>query len=228
MRRYDFTLTLITIGLLVALGAVCIYGTAYSFGAAQADREWTNTPVYGAYLSQMNGLAAPLLVGLVVLLGLCVPRRLFARTSLAAVSAGLLITSVLLSALISPRAGLGFLLGSGVALQYVVVLLTLARSSRLVFAREGLLVQLGSGLLHLGLVAFLLDLILIAHPWLHLAIFWLSAALIVVGMGLSFYAPELKRAFGRAEGEQAEEPARVKPARRRPKVTRPETEPAQT
>lgn len=204
IRTYDFLLVLITVGLLLGLGLVSIYGTTFTFLAAAQDREWTQTPLYATYLAQMNSFSAPILLGLVLILGLCIPRRLFERTTLWVVSATMLLLSGAAALALGARVGLAVLFGVAMVLQYVVVVMVLMQSPGLVFHREGLLVQLGSALLHLGLVVLLTDLLLIDNPALHLLIFWIAAAFITAGTALSFYAGEIRQlAGGRApEGKK--------------------------
>ena len=80
--------------------------------------------------------------------------------------------------------------------QAAVVIGTVIGSKSLNFQTEGFYSQLGSGLLHLGTVLFLYDvLILSVSDISHALVFWSATALITLGMILSFYQKEWSSLF---------------------------------
>lgn len=197
MRNYDYILVIITIVLLAALGVVFLYGTAYSYFKTTADREWTATPAYATYLDFMNKLALPFALGLTLVLGLCIPKRIVPHHILLQLTAVLVFLALLFFWLMGARAGLGFLLITALLIQVSVILMILAGHQGLKFEYQGFLVQLGSASLHLGLIIFVLDLILLQTSPLHIAVFWVATFLITVGSICSFYSEELSRLLRR-------------------------------
>lgn len=193
-RRYDFYLIVATVALLLALGALCVYGTAYSFLASQADRQWTQTPAYEDYLFRMNSLAYPLVAGIILVMGLCIPKRIIPTRHLLPAAGALLALAAAVAALAGIAAGLTALMAVSLAVQAAVAVLTAVRHERLVFERPGHAVQLGSALLHLGFVVFAFDLAVLDESSLHLAVFWVACAMMTAGVVLAFYSEELFRA----------------------------------
>ncbi len=192
-RRYDFALILATVALLLALGALCVYGTLYSFLASRADQEWTSSAAYELYLGRMNSLAYPLVAGLVLVMGMCVPKRLIPYRLLPA-GAAVLALAALVAAAAGPRASLAAVMLVSLAVQAAVAVLAIARHARLFFEREGHLARLGSALLHLGFVLFALDLAALNESPLHITLFWAAALLMTAGTALAFYSEEISRA----------------------------------
>lgn len=188
---YDYVLALATILILAALSAVFIYGTIESWNNSISDPDWTRGWLYADYLDRMNAYAYPFVVALVLALCMCIPKRFIPRTYLLQSSIVILALSAMVGILWGFAWGLGFLLMVSALMQLVVVVLTGARTGTLVFEREGALVQLGSALLHLGFVVFVLDLVLVADIQRHLGIFWLATALITIGTVMSFYSKEI-------------------------------------
>jgi hypothetical protein len=197
MRSYDYVLAIISIVLLATIGVVSLYGTGFSWLSSLRSPEWTQTFLYSQYLDNMNRTAAPFVLALVIVLGLCIPKRLFSRRRMLLVSAAMVAASLVIALVFEPLWGLGFLLAVGTVIQTVVVILTIFRVGSLRFEREGFLASLGSGLLHLGFVVFLFDFILLQGFSSHIAIFWVSAVLISLGSLLSFYSSEISRLFSR-------------------------------
>lgn len=188
---YDFALALATIIILVLLSAVSIYGTIESWINSANDPRWTSGWLYVDYLQRMNIYAYPLVVALVIALCMCIPKRFVARTYLLQSSLGVLALSILVGIVWGFTLGLGILLIMSAIIQFAVVVMVLTRSKTLVFEREGVMVQFGSALLHLGFVIFVLDLVLIRDMQNHLNVFWLSTALITLGSVFSFYSREV-------------------------------------
>lgn len=201
---YDLALVLATVVLLLALAILSAYGTVYSFLASRANPEWAGTAAYLDYLSRMNSLAYPLVAGLVLTMALCIPKRIIPRRHLVRVAVAIALVSASLAVTTGVRAGLLFLLVLSLGLQGAVVALTLARHRGLVFQREGLSARVGSGLLHLGFVAFVLFVVLFEGPGerpdalerLALPTFWAAAIMMLTGTFLAFYADRLPRPGG--------------------------------
>ena len=190
---WDFTLMVGTLLLLAALSVQSIVGTGYAWWAERTIANWEQTG-YAAYVALMNAIAAPLVVGLVVVIGLCVPKRLLSRTALLVVSVALLLVGFGTAAVTgSLTAGLTAYLVCASALQLAVVVLTLVGARALHYVTEGRLVKVGSGLLHMGFPLFALVVVALqASPWM-LPVFYGSAALIMGGTVLSFYAGSFVR-----------------------------------
>jgi hypothetical protein len=191
---WDFALMVATLVLLALLGAQSIIGTGYAWWAERSIPGWEQTG-YAGYVAVMNVIAAPLVIGLVVVLGLCVPKRILSRYWLIGVSAALVAAGVVgWLATGSLTTGLAVYLVLASILQLVVVLMTfLGAGAKVTYLTEGRLVKTGSGLLHMGFLLFALVVAALQQsPWM-LLVFWLSALCIVVGTLLSFYAAKLVR-----------------------------------
>lgn len=199
---YDFVLAVATIVILVGLSAVSIYGTIESWLNSIRDPNWTSSWLYSEYLLRMNAYAYPFVIALVLALCMCIPKRFIPRSYLLQLSLVLLAVSLIVSLVWGLVAGLGLLLIISLVIQTMVVVMILARSGSLVFEREGLMVQLGSALLHLGFVIFALDMLLIKDMQNHLNVFWFATVLITGGTILSFYSRELVSAFRRSVQEE--------------------------
>jgi hypothetical protein len=197
---YDYVLALATIAILVALSAVFIYGTVESWSNSISNPDWTRGRLYADYLNRMNAYAYPFVVALVLALCMCIPKRFIPRTYLLRSSLVILALSTMVGLLWGFALGLGFLLLVSALMQLVVVVLTGARTGSLVFEREGALVQLGSALLHLGFLVFVLDLVLVTDSQRHLGIFWFATALITIGTLMSFYPREIAALARRKQG----------------------------
>ncbi|MBE0448794.1 MAG: hypothetical protein IBX64_12010 [Actinobacteria bacterium] len=199
---YDFVLALATIITLVALSAVSIYGTVESWVNSVRDPNWAMGWSYADYLNRMNSYAYPLVVALVLILCMCIPKRFVPRNYLLQLSLVFLALSFMIGMIRGPVIGFGFLLVVSAIIQAAVVAMVVTRSGSLVFEREGLMTQLGSALLHLGFITFVLDLMLIEDPQNHLSVFWISTALIILGSVLSLYSRELSLALRSVTGER--------------------------
>lgn len=186
-RAYDFVLTIITVFVFVAIGVVCAYGTVFSYFMSKADPNWTGATGYGAYLSRMNALSFPLFIGLLVLLALCIPKRIIAKYFLYLSTALMLIIAILTGTLYDPVRGLGLMLIFTMIVQCYVILRIIRGSQGLLFQKKGKIARLGSGILHLGMILFLYDLIILDKSPLHILVFWIAAAMISIGNILVFY-----------------------------------------
>jgi hypothetical protein len=184
---YDYTLIIATVTILLAIGLVSLYSIGYYHDAAQEDPGWSGTPKFAGYLETMNTLSFPLVVALLIALGLCIPKRVVPRQGLKRISALILGATVLVYVLRGISAGLGLLLIIAIAVQTGSLALTIAKRGRLVYEKEGYLVQLGSAMLHLGVIVLIFDIALLRAHALHITIFWVSTTLLLLGMFFSFY-----------------------------------------
>lgn len=191
-RTWDFGLTVITVVLLASLGVQSFIGTLYVWWAQRAVQGWDQTGGYDAFVNTMNAIAAPQLVLLVVVMGLCVPKRLFSRRVLLAVSAAMVAAGIVAWTVTGSIAqALALYLALAALIQVAVVALTAAGARGPSYLTEGRLTKLGSGLLHLGFIVFGIVVAVLQGSTFMLPIFWAATALSVGGTLLSFYAEKL-------------------------------------
>lgn len=201
---WDFALVIATVGLLGALGLQSLIGTLYSWWAYRTQPDWETAGGYAAFIDVMNAVAAPLVIALVLVMGLCVPKRLFSRTTLAAVSAGMIVLGGAVGAVLgSVAAGITAYLCAAALVQVAVVALTLRGAERLAYLSPSRVAKTGSGLLHLGFIGFAIVVVALQASPLMLPVFFASAALLAGGSALSFYA--------RADAEPADAAADATP-----------------
>jgi hypothetical protein len=194
---WDITLALLTAITLMAFGVLCLYGMFYYKFQSGAE----NWSVVG-YQQMMNRLAVPLTVLTILWLALCVPKRLFPRRLLVRYSIGIMAATLVFTFTWGLIPALGVALVLSTLLQ-VVVLGLIFTKVRLRFSRRGLATKLGSCLIHLGFLLFVIDLALLqGSPW-HLPLFWVSTVLMTAGCLVSFYLPGL----GPKRRKDAPEPA---------------------
>ena len=187
-RNWDFSLTVLTVVLLGGLGLQSFLGTLYTWWATQANPAWEQTG-YVAFVDIMNAIAAPQVVLLVVVMGLCVPKRLFSRRALVGVSAGMVaVGGVAWLATGEMSEGLAVYLVLAGLIQVAVVVLTIAGTHAPSYITEGRLTKTGSGLLHLGFIVFAFVVVALQRSTFMLPVFWVAAILTIVGTALSFYA----------------------------------------
>ena len=188
-RTWDFALAALTVVVLGLLGVQSFVGTGYVWWAEKSIPEWETGAGYAAYVTLMNAIAAPLIVVLAVAMGLCVPKRLFARRPLVAVSSAMVAAGVVAGYVMHSLAdGLAVYLALAALIQVAVVALTIAGVRGPSYLTEGRLTKTGSGLLHLGFLLFALVVAALQKsPWM-LPVFSASALLSIVGTALSFYA----------------------------------------
>jgi len=185
---YDFYLILATALVLFAISLISIYGMFY-FKFAQIHQM---APVVKmAYMNRMNSFVAPFVIILILLLGICVPKRLLPTAWLNRVTAFLIVCAILAGFTAGVKASLFVILGASLVLQVVVLLLALGGSKNLHFHKKGYWVRLGSSLIHLGLILFVLDLLLYEKKNLHIFLFWITTGASVAGMLFCFYAESL-------------------------------------
>jgi len=200
-RAWDFGLTVMTVALLASLGVQSFLGTIYAWWAERTIPAWEQTG-YADFVTIMNAIAAPQLVLLVVVMGLCVPKRLFRRSVLIAVSAAMIAAGIVGYAVTGRLAvGLTIYLLLAALIQVAVVVLTAAGARGPSYLTEGRLTKLGSGLLHLGFIAFAIVVAALQGSTFMLLAFWIATALTMGGTLLSFYADRLawRGSGGRAQ-----------------------------
>jgi hypothetical protein len=190
-RNWDFGLTVLTVVLLGSLGVQSFLGTLYVWWAQQTFPGWEQVG-YDAFVAVMNAVAAPQVVLLVVVMGLCVPKRLFSRRALIAVSSGMVALGVVTTvATSSLQSGLAVYLALAGLIQLAVVLLTAVGARGPSYLTEGRLAKLGSGLLHLGFIVFAIVVVAMQRSSFMIQVFWVSAVLVTGGTAMSFYASKL-------------------------------------
>jgi len=184
---------LATIALLGFLGLQSLVGTLYTWWAYRSIPGWEQTG-YEGFIHAMNAVAAPVVIALIVVMGLCVPKRLFARGMLVGVSAGMLAIGAASAAFAGSLAtGLAVYLALSGLIQVAVVVLTLAGAGGLAYITEGRLAKAGSGLLHLGFIVFALAIVALQASPLMMPAFMLSGVLLTGGSVMSFYARPSQR-----------------------------------
>ena len=182
---YDFYLILATTVVLAAISAICIWAMFY-FKMAQIHEMAPAAKI--AWQNRMNTIIAPFIIGLIVLLGICVPKRLLPTTWLNRFAVLLITATALTSWLAGVKSGLLLILCASLVLQLVILVMALFGSGRLHFETKGYWARVGSSLIHLGLVLFILDLFLYHQQTLHLLLFWITTGATVLGMTFCFYA----------------------------------------
>lgn len=182
---YDFQLILATTVVLFIISLICIYSMFY-FKLAQVHQ--MEPAVKAAFMDRMNSVVAPFIIMLILLLGICVPKRLLPTAWLNRFALLLIIAAVTCSLIKGIKFGLLVSLSASLLLQTIVLLLALAGSKSLHFEKKGYWMRLGSSLIHLGLILFILDLFFYQEKILHLTLFWITTISTVLGMTCCFYS----------------------------------------
>ncbi len=194
---YDYYLILATTVVLFIISAICIYSMFYF---KLENIQQLPMMVKVGYMNNMNTVMAPFFFALIVLLGICVPKRLLSAVWLNRFSAVLVLLAVIISIIWNVKVGLAFVLIVSAVLQIVVFLMALAGSKNLNFERTGYWVRVGSSLLHLGLILFVLDVFFYRYQGLHLILFWGTTVSTTIGMLACFYADSFSRLVKRIKG----------------------------
>jgi len=188
-RSWDFSLTVITVAMLGGIGLQSFIGTLYVWWAQRSVPSWEQGPGYAEFVNVMNAVAAPQIVLLVIVMGLCVPKRLFSRVMLMGVSAGMLLAGLGVWAFTrSLSTGLAAYLALAGLIQIAVVVLTVAGVRGPSYLTEGRLTKTGSGLLHLGFIVFAFVVVALQTSSFMMPFFWAATVLTMLGTLLSFYA----------------------------------------
>lgn len=182
---FDYYLILATVGVLFAISAICVSGMFYFKLALVQQLPPVEKTVY---MNRMNTVVAPFIIALILLLGICVPKRLLPVRGLVWFSAVLSIAAVIVSAWFGLKMGLVTVLSASLLLQFIVLMMAVTGSEHLRFEKSGYWVRVGSSLVHLGLILFVLDLLLYNYLTLHLVLFWVTTFSAVLGMIFCFYA----------------------------------------
>ena len=195
--NYDYILIIATAVTLFLIALITVYGMYYF--KAQGIGETNLATAKIMYYKRMNSLISPFLSILLLILSICVPKRLFSFRLLM-ISAGImLVLMVVLSIIYNNVTALTVILFISLALQLVVFILVLF-GMKLHFEKEGYWTRVGSSLVHLGFILFVLDINFLNDLSIHLAIFWSSTISISLGCILTFYTPS----FGvKKEGKEA-------------------------
>lgn len=189
-NSYDFYLILATALVLAIISGICVYGMFYFKFAQFQDLA---PSAKNAYMDWMNQLVSPFIIALIVLLAICVPKRLLPTDWLNRFVGVLLVVVVGVSWLRGVVFALQVTLCITLSLQLLVLVMALAGSGRLNFERKGYWLRVGSSFLHLGLILFVLDLFFYKNHSLHLALFWVTTFATVVGMIACFYSPSIAK-----------------------------------
>ncbi len=193
-KSYDFYLILATAIVLFIISSICIYGMFY-FKLAQIQQM---SPVLKIqYMNSMNNVVAPFVISLILLLGICVPKRIFSTTWLNRFAIILTAGIIAVSFLYTIKIGLLVVLVASLILQLLVLVMAVLGSRHLNFEKKGYWVRVGSSLIHLGLILFILDLFLYDKQVYHLILFWITTISTVTGMLFCFYAESVVRLFGK-------------------------------
>jgi hypothetical protein len=188
--NYDFYLILATTVVLFIISAICIYGMFY-FKLAQVNQLTAVAKVN--YMNTMNRVLAPFLIALIVLLGICVPKRLLPTVWLNRFSVMLVVFAIVAGLIGDVKVSLVLVLAVSLVLQVVVLIMACAGSTELNFEKKGYWVRVGSSLLHLGLIVFVLDFFFYRSLTLHLVLFWITTVSLLLGMVFCFYAESFSR-----------------------------------
>ena len=188
--NYDFYLILATTVVLFIISVICIYGMFY-FKLAQVNQLTAVAKVN--YMNTMNRVLVPFLIALIVLLGICVPKRLLPTVWLNRFSVMLVVFAIVAGLIGDVRLSLVLVLAVSLVLQVVVLIMACAGSTELNFEKKGYWVRVGSSLLHLGLIVFVLDFFFYRSLTLHLVLFWITTVSLLLGMVFCFYAESFSR-----------------------------------
>jgi hypothetical protein len=153
-----------------------------------------------AYMNEMNRVVSPFIIGLILLLGICVPKRLLPTSWLNGFAVLLAAIVGCVAFFLGVQTALKVNLIIALALQLVVLGMAFAGSEKLNFEKKGYWVRVGSSAMHLGIILFVLDLFYYQHQSLHLFIFWMTTIFTVFGMTGCFYSEAIvsfikKRSF---------------------------------
>lgn len=192
----DYWLILATVGVLFVVSVICV-GAMFYFKLASVQQ--LPPSAKGAYMNAMNTVIAPFVIGLILLLGICVPKRLLPAAWLVRFALFLGLAAAAVAMWAGIEAGLVTVLAASLVLQLVVLGMAVAGSRRLHFEKSGYWVRVGSSLVHLGLILFVLDLLFYRHLHLHLLLFWMTTGTSVLGMLFCFYARPVAGMFRRRQ-----------------------------
>jgi|Deesub1362A_J573_1020465.scaffolds.fasta_scaffold02496_11 hypothetical protein len=192
-KKWDFWLVIITVILLFSLAFISLVGTFYSWVKSVSKPEWTKGFEYVSYLKKMNLAAAPFALGILAVLGLCIPKRLakvFYLVLLTLASVGVFFAA---SLLLSWKSGLIIFILLLSAIQIVYIFLYFSARGIFLFEKKGFCNQLGSLLLHLGFTLLILELILGEVLLKFISLFWATFFIILLGLVFTFFSEEISK-----------------------------------
>jgi len=181
----DYYLIVATVGVLFAISVICVYGMFY-FKLAQIHQ--LPAPEKVAYMNRMNAVVSPFIIGLILLLGICVPKRLLPTAWMIRVALVLAVVGMGVWGWFGGKVALVAVLVASLVLQLVVLSMAVVGSERLNFEKSGYWVRVGSSLVHLGIILFVLDVFFYRNQQLHLILFWITTGASVLGMLFCFYS----------------------------------------
>jgi len=181
----DYYLIVATVGVLFAISVICVYGMFY-FKLAQIHQ--LPAPEKVAYMNRMNAVVSPFIIGLILLLGICVPKRLLPTAWMIRVALVLAVVGMGVWGWFGGKVALVAVLVASLVLQLVVLGMAIVGSERLHFEKSGYWVRVGSSLVHLGIILFVLDVFFYRNQQLHLILFWITTGASVLGMLFCFYS----------------------------------------
>ncbi|MBU1709211.1 MAG: hypothetical protein KKE17_04320 [Proteobacteria bacterium] len=182
---YDFNLILATAVVLFIISAISIYGMFY-FKFAEIHQMPPATK--SLYMHNMNKAVTPFILALILLLGICVPKRLLPVVWVNRFAVFLVAAAVLCGIFLDWKTAILTVLIASLILQTIVLFMAVAGSEKLNFIKKGYWLRVGSSLIHQGLILFILDLLLYRYHTLHLVLFWFTTISTVVGMIFCFYS----------------------------------------
>jgi hypothetical protein len=194
-KKLDFWLVIITVFFLFSLAFVSLVGTIYSWTKSLAQPEWTKGFEYVNYLNKMNLAAAPFALGILIVLGLCIPKRLAKMIYLIFIVIISLAIFFLSSFLISWKDGLIIFFSLLSVIQIAFLFLHLFGRGFFSFEKKGVYAQLGSLLLHLGFTLIILELILGDALLKLISLFWVTFFITIIGLSFSFFSEEIANFF---------------------------------
>jgi hypothetical protein len=197
-KSYDFYLILATAAVLFIVSAISIYGMFY-FKIAQIQQ--LSPAIKAVYMERMNSVVAPFVICLIMLLGICVPKRLLSTTWLNRFAVLLGAAVIGIAMIWDIKTGLLVVLCASLALQFVVLIMAIGGSRYLNFEKKGYWLRVGSSLIHLGLILFILDLFFFRLQTLHLVLFWITTVSTTLGMTCCFYSGSVAALLRRQTGE---------------------------
>ncbi|WP_456475531.1 hypothetical protein [Candidatus Pyrohabitans sp.] len=183
---FDKSLTLLAVATLIALGVVSLYGIYDYAMESRADSSFMYSMAYLNFMQKMDRLAFPFAVAFILILAICIPKRIVPERYLIPLSALLLVLAFGLY-LKDYRLALGVVLAFALILQAGVLALTMA-GKELHFLSIGYKKRTGSALTHLGIVMVTLS--IVQPDWVildSLTVFWGATITIGAGMLLLFY-----------------------------------------
>ncbi len=197
-RSYDYYLILATAAVLAAISVICIYGMFYF---KFAELQHMPAAAKAMYMSRMNQAVSPFIIALILLLGICVPKRLLPVSWLNRFTLGLIVVVAGVAISFGVVMALKVNLVITLVLQLIVLGMALAGNEILYFEKKGYWVRVGSSCMHLGIILFILDLFFYRYHTLHIVLFWVTTIACVVGMLGCFYSETIVRLIGKGTAD---------------------------